>query len=119
MSGISAYQQHNVTTQSSGHLIVMLYDGAINFLTQAVEALEAKDYARKGQLIGRAVDIINELNVCLDFESSQEICNNLRSLYLFMTRHLHQANVKCDPRMIRDVIGLLKELNEAWRTISA
>jgi len=119
MSGINAYREHNVATQSREHLIVMLYDGAIRFLRQAAEAAEAQNYAMKGELIGKTIQVINELNLALDFNASEEICQNLRGLYTFMVRHLNEANIHCDPKRIRDIIGLLEELNDAWRAISA
>jgi flagellar protein FliS len=119
MSGINAYREHNVATQSREHLIVMLYDGAIRFLRQAIEAAEAQDFAKKGELIGKAIDVINELNLALDFDASEEICNNLRGLYTFMIRHLNEANIHCDAKRIREIVGLLEELNQAWRAISA
>jgi len=118
MSGIAAYRENSVVTQSRGHLVVMLYDGAIRFLTEAVTAIEARDYAEKGRLIGRAMDIINELDTSLDFNASGELCTNLRSLYDFMRRQLLQANLKMDVQSVRDVINLLDDLNQAWRAIS-
>ena len=118
MSGLTSYQENAVTTQSRGHLVVLLYDGAIKNLNQAVEALEAKDLKRKGECVGKALDILNELNVSLDFDSAEELCSNLRSLYLFMIRHLTTAHIKNDVQMMQDVIGLLEEINQAWREIS-
>ncbi len=118
MKALEAYQQTAVTTQSRGRLIVMLYDGAIKFLKLAIRELEAKNYAAKGQYINRAQDILNELNAVLDTEAGGEIAENLRKLYLFMGRRLSQANAKRDPQMIQDVITLLDELNQGWKTIA-
>jgi flagellar protein FliS len=118
MKALEAYQQTAVTTQSRGRLIVMLYDGAIKFLKLAIRELEAGNYAAKGQYINRAQDIINELNAVLDMESGGEIARNLRSLYLFMGRHLSQANARRDPKMIQEVIALIDELNQGWKTIT-
>jgi flagellar protein FliS len=118
MKALEAYQQAAVTTQSKGRLIVMLYDGAIKFLKLAIQELEAGNYAAKGQYINRAHDILNELNAVLDMEAGGEIARNLRSLYLFMNRRLSQANAKRDPQMIREVIALMEELNQGWKTIA-
>ncbi len=118
MNGIAAYSENTVTTQSRGHLIVMLYDGACKFLNQAISAMEAGDVAEKGRLVGRAIEIINELDAALEMDTGGEIAANLRSLYGFMRRHVLQAHVKDDPQMLRDVISLLRDLNEAWRAIS-
>jgi flagellar protein FliS len=96
----------------------MLYDGAIKFLKLAIRELQAENYAAKGQYINRAQDIINELNAVLDMEAGGEISENLRKLYLFMGRHLSQANANRDPQMIQEVINMLEELNQSWKTIT-
>ena len=118
MKGIGAYQETAVGTQSKGRLIVMLYDGAIKFMKLAVKELEEGNHAAKGQYIGRAQDIINELNAVLDTEAGGEVAQNLRKLYLFMNRRLNEANSKCDPEMIQEVIMLMEELNQSWKTIT-
>lgn len=118
MNGFKVYQENSVATQSRGRLIVMLYDGAIKFLRQAIDELERNDMAAKGRSIGRAMDILFELNTVLDMERGGEIAHNLRGLYNFMMRHLSQANLRKDPQRIREVISLLEELNQGWRAIT-
>ena len=118
MNGFNAYQETAVLTQSKGRMIVMLYDGAIKFLKQAVRDLEAKDYIAKGRGIAKAQNIILELNTVLDMQTGGEVAQNLRSLYNFMNKHLTQANTQSDARMIREVINLLEELNQSWRAIT-
>ena len=118
MNGFNTYQETAISTQSRGRLIVMLYDGAIRFLKQAIADIERCDYAAKGTHIGRAQDILTELNTVLDMEQGGEIARNLRGLYNFMYKHLTDANMRKDPQMIREVIGILEELNQGWRAIS-
>jgi flagellar protein FliS len=118
MNGIAAYRDNAIATQTRGRLIVLLYDGAIKFLKLAVEQLEAGNYDEKGRFIARAQDVINELNAVLDMDAGGEVAENLRKLYCFMTRHLSEANTKCDAQMIRDVITMMEELNESWKTIA-
>ena len=117
MNVANLYQQTAVTTQNRGRLIVLLYDGAIKFLRQAVANLQGGDLQAKGRNIRKAQDIILELNTVLDMENGGEIATNLRSLYNFMNRHLTQANIKCDPELIQDVIRILETLNQSWKTI--
>ena len=119
MNGLEAYKEASVTTQNKGRLIVMLYDGAIKFLKQAIRDIEAGDYGAKGQNIQKAQDIILELNTVLDLEVGGEVASNLRSLYNFMSTHLTQANIKCDAQMVREVILILDELNQGWRAITS
>ena len=118
MNGIESYQRTAISTQSRGRLIVMLYEGAIKFLKLAIQEIEAGNWAAKGQYLNRAQDIIAELNAVLDMEAGGEIARNLRRLYLFMNRRLAQANTRKDPQMIREVITLMEELSQSWKTIT-
>ncbi len=118
MNGIKAYQETSVGTQSKGKLVVLLYEGAIKFLKQAIRDIQRNDFMSKGKNIGKAQDIIMELNVVLDMEKGGELAQNLRSLYNFMNRRLGQANLKKDPDMIREVISILEDLNQGWKAIA-
>lgn len=118
MKGLEIYQETAVTTQSKGRLVVMLYDGAIKFLKLAIKEIEADNPEAKGKYINKALDIINELNAVLDMEAGGEVVTNLRNLYMFMIRRLHQANTKQHSQEIEEVIKLLEELNQSWKAIS-
>ncbi len=118
MNGIESYQRTAISTQSRGRLIVMLYDGAIKFLKLAIQEIEAGNWAAKVQYIERAQDILLELNAVLDMEAGGEVARNLRRLYLFMGRRLFQANARNDAQMIREVIALMEDLNQSWKTIT-
>ncbi len=118
MNGTGFYEETAVTTQNSGRLVVMLYDGAIKFLKQAVKALQAGDMEVKARNIGRAREIIFELNTVLDMDAGGEVAQNLRTLYNFMNKHLTGANINNDVQAIREVIGLMEELNQGWRAVT-
>jgi flagellar secretion chaperone FliS len=118
MRGIAAYKENAVATQSRGRLVVLLYEGAIRFLRQAQQELEAGDMAAKGEHINKAVAILHELDSCLNMDDGGEIAQNLRSIYQFMVRHLGEANVQRNPTHIQDVIECLESLNESWKAIT-
>jgi len=119
MGPIATYQREAVTTQSPGRLIVLLYEGAIKFLRQAIREIERQDWAAKGVFINKAIAILDELDVCLDMDAGGEIAQNLRKLYAFLRRHLAAANLRRDPRMIEEAIRILADLNDGWKAISA
>lgn len=119
MKEILAYQENRVTTQTPGRIVVMLYEGAVKFLRQAIAELEEDKFIEKGKSINRAVDIIQELNVTLNMDAGGEIATNLRRLYTFMIERLFQANLRKDPEMIREVIKLLEELNDGWKSVAS
>ena len=119
MKEILAYQENRVMTQTPGRVVVMLYEGAVKFLKQAIREMEAGQYIEKGKSISRAVDIIQELNFTLNMEAGGEIAKNLRQLYAFMLERLFQANIRKDAGMIRETIKLLEELDEGWKAVAA
>ena len=118
MKGVETYQETAITTQTQGKLIVMLYDGAIKFLKLAIKEIEAKNPEEKGKYISKALDILFELNTVLNMEAGGEVATNLRKLYLFMGRHLTEANTKQDIGKIEEVIKLLEEVNQSWKAIT-
>lgn len=111
------YLQAAVATAPPGRLLLMLYDGAINFLSRAVDALEGKDYEEANRLIGRAQDIVAELISALDMK--YEVAHSLYQLYDYFNRRLIEANVKKDGVPVTEVQGYLRELREAWAKVIA
>jgi flagellar protein FliS len=112
----NAYRESSVLTASQEQLVLMLYDGAIRFLGQAAIAMRGGDVPMTHNKLRRAEAIISHLQNTLDLEHG-EIPQNLLSIYLFCRRHLNSARARRDPRQIDEVIGLLKQLREAWAEI--
>ncbi|MBE9547609.1 MAG: flagellar export chaperone FliS [Proteobacteria bacterium] len=113
----STYRQTDVNTSSPTKIILMLYDGATNFLKKSIEYAEQGDIKNKNIYANKARDIIVELNNSLDIKAGGEIAMNLRRLYLFMNRHLMQASWNNNIKGIKEVIKLLSNLREAWQEI--
>ena len=113
--GQQQYKKTQVATVDRGRLIVLLYEGAISFLTKAKACLEEKDIPGACNLINRAQDIIDELNASLNMEAGGEISGNLRKLYLFMSDQLVKAKMGNGEDTISEVVRMLGTLNDAWR----
>lgn len=119
MRGANAYSQVSLETavQSADphQLILMLYDGALMALAQAVVAMEQKDIPKRAQSISRAIAIIHDgLHASLDVESGGELGERLAALYDYMVERLTQANVTNNAAAVQEVSGLLRTLREAW-----
>jgi flagellar protein FliS len=117
-AGYQAYHHNAVTTAAPEQLVVMLFDGALRFSRRAVNAFEAGQLPQATQAIGRVTAIVNELNATLDTEAGGEIARNLRSIYGFINRHLLEAVRTGDPDRVRQSMGLLAELREAFSEAS-
>lgn len=114
LKAAQAYFQTQVNTTSQGQLLLMLYDGAIKFLRQAKEKMAERDYAQKGILISKAIDVISELDSSLNAQRGGDIAQNLHSLYFFCNTRLLQANMKMDQGLLDEVIKILGGLREAF-----
>lgn len=112
-----AYFSTQVSTTSQGQLLIMLYEGCIKFLNQAKTSIEEKDVAKKGMLITRAMDIINELDSSLNAEAGGEIAKNLHELYYFCNTRLLKANLLMDTGCIDEVIKIIDGVRDAYAQI--
>jgi flagellar secretion chaperone FliS len=113
-----AYTESAVLTAPPGRLVVMLYDGAIRFLSQSATAMRMGDRERSRDRMRRAEAIIDELLLSLDL-SYGELPLRLRSIYLFCKRELHEANVSTEADRLDRVGRLLAELRESWDQLAS
>lgn len=121
--GANAYAKVGIETgviAASPHkLIVMLYDGAIVSLSNAVHHMEKGDIPAKGNSISKAIAIIeNGLRASLDKKAGGEIALSLDALYEYMNNRLLQANAQNQADGLIEVQNLLKDLKSAWEAIS-
>lgn len=120
----NAYQKTNVSTASQGRLVVLLYEGAIKQLTQAISYIDGDGKVLPGNIekfgicIQKAQSIITELQVSLDMEKGGDIARNLMSLYLYFNEELVAASISKDKQKITFVLDMLSSLVESWRQIA-
>jgi flagellar protein FliS len=117
---VQTYKEIQIKTANQLKLIVMLYDGAIRHLTQALDCFSEghKSYDRINTHVIAAQDIISELMASLDFEKGGAVAKNLFALYTYMNHQLLDANLKKTDKPILEVKKMLVELREAWDEIS-
>lgn len=111
---LKQYQQTQIQTATPEKLLIMLYNGAINFLNKSKIYIEERDYAQANTFLLKAQAIISEFMNTIDWDPNPEFAGNLYSLYEFMNHTLVQANIKKDISKIDSVIDLLKILKSAW-----
>jgi flagellar secretion chaperone FliS len=113
----AAYRSAQVTTSSPASQVVLLYEGAIRFAAQSAMKLESRDLEAAHVASVRAQAIISALRESLDL-SAGDVARQLDALYDYMHRRLVAGNVAKDPAPAREVITLLRDLLEAWRTVA-
>lgn len=119
-SAYASTQAHSAVFDASPHkLISLLFSGAQTHLSQAKRAMLSNDIAARGRSITKAIDIVNNLQACLDQDKGGQVASNLDSLYDYMIRRLAQANVSNDAAMIDEVSGLIEEIKIGWDAIAS
>lgn len=112
---LNTYKENQFYTADKPTLMLMLYQGAIDFLNRAKIHLSKGQVAEKGIYISKAHAIIAELLASLDFSAGSELAHSLEALYRFMMDHLMLAHRSNDAQAINDVLAMLRTLQEAWQ----
>lgn len=111
---LKQYQQTQVQTASPEKLLIMLYDGAIQFLNKAKAGIANKNIEETHNNIIGAQRIISEFMNTLDLNTGGDVARNLYSLYEYLNHRLVQANMKKDESILDEVLGHLKDLKHTW-----
>ena len=91
---IKQYQASNVNTATPEKLMIMLFDGALQFLQKAKTAIAEKNLVERSQNIDGARKIIRELMRTIDLENGNDVSKRLFKLYNKMARNRMNANVQ-------------------------
>lgn len=117
-NSLSDYQeigaQEAVGDADPHRLIQMLMDGALDRIARARGLMERRELSEKGEQISSAISIIGGLQESLDLENGGEIAKNLNFLYEHMSQRLLIANLKNEPEILDQVMGILKIIKSAW-----
>ncbi len=111
------YRQTSVETATPTRMVVLLYDGAIRFLSQALPAMRSRQYDQQSLLLGKGQAIVAHLRDTLDFKAGGAVAQHLNGLYLSMLDALTDANIHDKPERVEEVISALRELREAWAEV--
>jgi flagellar secretion chaperone FliS len=108
------YRQFSVQGATPLGLVVMLYDGTITALRQAVAAIEAGEVEKKCAALGRALAIIAQLEGTLNFELGGEVAQTLKCFYVYARTQVIKANIQNSPETIRALMENFSAIREAW-----
>ncbi len=111
---IRQYQKTQLETASPEKILIMLYNGAINFLKKAKIAFDNSDKIEAHNNIMAAERIIMEFMTTLDMDLGGEMAKNLYSLYVYLYNRLVECNMKNKPEILDEVIGHLVKLRDTW-----
>lgn len=111
---IKQYQKSQLETAPPEKILIMLYNGAINFLKKAQIAFEKDNKTEAHNNIMSAERIIVEFMQTLDMDLGGEMAKNLYSLYSYLYNKLVEANMKNKPENLVEVLDHLTKLRDTW-----
>ena len=101
---IKQYQTSNITTATPEKLMILLFDGAIQFLMKAKNAINENNLKERAVNIDGARKILRELMRTIDLENGNDVSKQLFKLYNRMAMKLIKANVQRNSNLIDEVI---------------
>lgn len=108
----NAYKAQQIMTASPEQLTLMLYNGAIRFVHESIEALTAGDYEKSHKSNMRAQDIVREFMCTLDM--SIELSQSWAALYEYILYNLIEGNTKKDRNHLEQARQMLTEMRDTW-----
>lgn len=113
-----AYRSAAVTTATPGQLVLMLFDGALRFISASLHGFEQEGIAERIEQVNnnsiKAQNILRELQYSLDMKEGGEFSRRMFALYDYMIEQLIRANLSKDPAPMHLVEGMLREVRDAW-----
>jgi flagellar protein FliS len=116
--GVNTYRQTQVQSRTPVELVVMLYDGALQALHTAREAMERRDVAGRRESLDKVLAIVAELQCTLNTDKGGEIAASLDRLYEYVNLRLLEGAMKNDITAIDEVSKLLDVLRDAWKSVA-
>ena len=114
----AAYKEMSAATSSQNELLVMLYDGAIRFLQEAIDAIKRRDIEAKAKASDRALAIVQHLHLSVDLERGQEIASDLERLYSFVISRIADGSGQLSTPKLKEAIKVLDTLRSAWSELA-
>ena len=106
------YKQQQILSATPEKLILMLYNGCLKFMNDAIAAMEEKDVQKAHNACIRAQDIVSELMSVLNMD--YPIAKELAALYEYVSYQLLQANMKKDAQCVANAKVVIVNIREGW-----
>ncbi|HNW25399.1 MAG TPA: flagellar export chaperone FliS [Candidatus Gastranaerophilaceae bacterium] len=111
---LKQYQKNQVETASPEQVLILLYDGAIQYLNKAKIAIGMNDIEQIQKNLTGCERIILEFMSTLDIKNGGSLAQNLYKLYDYLYNTLVEINVSKDEKKLEEVLRHLTGLRETW-----
>jgi flagellar protein FliS len=108
----NVYKNQQVMTSTPQQLTLLLYNGALRFLTESIMAMEQGDIPKTHNANMRVQDIVRELIITLDM--NYELSKTWARLYEYTEYCLIQGNLNKDVKLLLQAKDILQEMRDTW-----
>lgn len=108
------YLRNQVLSAKPEQLRLMLFDGAIRFLSQGRKGVVNKNFDISYTNISKAQKIVLELSNSLNHSVMPDVTEKLTALYTYIYRLLIEASTQRQTEPLDEAIKLLKYERETW-----
>jgi flagellar secretion chaperone FliS len=108
------YRKIQIGTASPVQLVVLLYDGVLQYLERSAVCMENGDMDGCARWCDRVNAIVQELLGVLDFDIGGEVAQQLASIYTMTMRETLKAQIRRDPGIFRRLGGVYTEIKGGW-----
>lgn len=109
------YRQVQNEAMDQKQLLVLLFEGAVRLLQEGRRHLASRDYESWAEQSNRVRRILSELVLALDNSVDPDLCEALRSLYIYVQRLVTEGGLEEDMDKIQEAIDLLTQLGNSWK----
>ncbi len=113
------FMRDMITSASPEQLIILLYDGAIQWLQMAKREIQSQqnsiaDWTNFNKYMHMSTRVINHLQESLDFKVQDEVTRNLFGVYSFLYNKINKATISKDEAEVEAIIEFLRDLRSTW-----
>ncbi|MDE6420877.1 MAG: flagellar export chaperone FliS [Lachnospiraceae bacterium] len=109
------YTNNRIATASPGELTLMLYEGAIKFCNIGIIGIEEQNIQKAHDNIMKAEAIVRELRLTLNHK--YPVAKDFESVYNYLIRRLHEANLHKDKVILEEVNTHLRSMRDTWKEV--
>ena len=112
---LKSYTQTEVITSDPLKLVLLLYDACLKHLLKTRDAIKTQDIQARGENLGKAIAILNELINSLSGDKENEAVQFLHGLYMAIIRELGKVPVTNDLSTVELAIKYIAQLRHIWK----
>jgi flagellar biosynthetic protein FliS len=112
---LEIYRQMAVEIASPIEVVIMLCDLLVKDLNKVIAAIRIRDVEERVKHSNHAFDVLQELELMLDFENGGNTAKELSRVYSYVRAKLMESQFKLGPAVLERQIEFIQQIREFWQ----